>query len=109
MPCSLPRRTGQVRFGFFRLEDGSTLPVILGHDGKKLSKRHGATFCKPYREEGYFGYLWSLEEDGTLFKTDPLGNYMRVGGKGEYRGTKMLISIRESLYTVERGTLYRTR
>jgi glutamyl-tRNA synthetase len=29
------------------------LPVILGNDGKKLSKRHGATFCKIYREEGY--------------------------------------------------------
>jgi glutamyl-tRNA synthetase len=29
------------------------LPVILGSDGKKLSKRHGATFCKTYREEGY--------------------------------------------------------
>jgi glutamyl-tRNA synthetase len=29
------------------------LPVILGSDGKKLSKRHGAAFCKTYREEGY--------------------------------------------------------
>lgn len=29
------------------------LPVILGSDGKKLSKRHGATNCKTFREEGY--------------------------------------------------------
>jgi glutamyl-tRNA synthetase len=29
------------------------LPAILGSDGKKLSKRHGAAFCKTFREEGY--------------------------------------------------------
>ena len=29
------------------------LPAILGSDGKKLSKRHGATFCRTFREEGY--------------------------------------------------------
>ena len=55
------------------------------------------------------GFLWSLEQDGTLFKTDPRGNYVQVGGKGEYRGTKMLVSMDGSLYTVEGGTLYRTR
>jgi len=29
------------------------LPAMLGSDGKKLSKRHGATFCRTFREEGY--------------------------------------------------------
>jgi glutamyl-tRNA synthetase len=29
------------------------LPVIVGKDGKKLSKRHGATFVKNFREDGY--------------------------------------------------------
>jgi len=29
------------------------LPTMLGSDGKKLSKRHGATFCKTFRDEGY--------------------------------------------------------
>jgi len=29
------------------------LPAMLGGDGKKLSKRHGATFCRTFREEGY--------------------------------------------------------
>lgn len=29
------------------------LPVILGEDGKKLSKRHGATLVSVFREEGY--------------------------------------------------------
>jgi glutamyl-tRNA synthetase len=29
------------------------LPVIIGKDGRKLSKRHGATFVKNFRDEGY--------------------------------------------------------
>jgi len=29
------------------------LPVVLGPDGKKLSKRHGATSLEAFREEGY--------------------------------------------------------
>lgn len=29
------------------------LPVIVGSDGKKLSKRHGATHCRTFREQGY--------------------------------------------------------
>jgi glutamyl-tRNA synthetase len=29
------------------------LPPVLGTDGKKLSKRHGATFLSMFREEGY--------------------------------------------------------
>ncbi len=29
------------------------LPPVLGTDGKKLSKRHGATFLGSFREEGY--------------------------------------------------------
>ena len=29
------------------------LPPVLGADGKKLSKRHGATFLSNFREAGY--------------------------------------------------------
>lgn len=29
------------------------LPNVMGNDGKKLSKRHGATFVSMFREEGY--------------------------------------------------------
>jgi len=29
------------------------LPPVLGNDGKKLSKRHGATFLRNFREAGY--------------------------------------------------------
>lgn len=28
-------------------------PVVLGQDGKKLSKRHGATFVSAFRDDGY--------------------------------------------------------
>ena len=32
------------------------LPMILGHDGKRLSKRHGAKGVPAYRESGYLPY-----------------------------------------------------
>jgi glutamyl-tRNA synthetase len=52
------------------------LPLLFGTDGKKLSKRHGATSLSTYREEGYlpdavFNYLsllgWSLDAETTIF------------------------------------------
>jgi len=50
------------------------LPVVLGADGKKLSKRHGATHIKAFRDAGYLpkaliNFLaligWSPGEGGT--------------------------------------------
>jgi len=55
--------------------------MIWGPDGKRLSKRHGATSVEEYREEGYLpdamvNYLallgWSLDGDTTLFDRDTL-------------------------------------
>jgi glutamyl-tRNA synthetase len=52
------------------------LPLLFGTDGKKLSKRHGATSLSLYRDEGYlpdavFNYLsllgWSIDGDRTIF------------------------------------------
>jgi glutamyl-tRNA synthetase len=61
------------------------LSMILGADGKRLSKRHGATSVEAYRDEGYFpeallNYLallgWSLDGETTLFGADVLtGNF----------------------------------
>lgn len=58
------------------------LPVILGEDRSKLSKRHGAVSVRAYREEGYmpealFNYLcllgWSPpEEDREIFSKEEL-------------------------------------
>ena len=52
------------------------LPLLLGPDGKKLSKRHGATALSDYRTSGVlaeamFNYLailgWSLDSQTTIF------------------------------------------
>ena len=54
------------------------LPLLFGPDGKKLSKRHGDTSLKAYRESGYlpeamFNYLsllgWSLDSETTIFSS----------------------------------------
>lgn len=55
------------------------LPLLFGTDGKKLSKRHGATALSEFREAGYlpdamFNYLanlgWSLDSETTIFSRD---------------------------------------
>ncbi|MDJ0665248.1 MAG: glutamate--tRNA ligase [Acidimicrobiia bacterium] len=55
------------------------LSLLMGPDGKKLSKRHGHTAIKAYREEGYLpeavlNYLallgWSPGDDDTLIAVD---------------------------------------
>lgn len=55
------------------------LSMILGADGKRLSKRHGATSVEAYKEEGYlsealFNYLallgWSLDGETTIMSKD---------------------------------------
>ena len=55
------------------------LSLLMGPDGKKLSKRHGHTAIKAYRDEGYLpeamvNYLallgWSPGDDDTLIALD---------------------------------------
>lgn len=55
------------------------LPLLFGTDGKKLSKRHGATALSEYREQGFipeavFNYLailgWSLDGETTIFSRE---------------------------------------
>ena len=57
------------------------ISMILGPDGKKLSKRHGATSVEEYRDAGYLpdafvNYLallgWSLDGDTTIIPRDVL-------------------------------------
>ena len=57
------------------------LPMILGSDGKKLSKRHGATNVEEYRDAGYLpdvmvNFLsllgWSLDGETTIIPRDVL-------------------------------------
>lgn len=57
------------------------LPMILGSDGSKLSKRHGATAIHEYKEVGYLpqamlNFLsllgWSYDDKTTIFSKDDL-------------------------------------
>jgi glutamyl-tRNA synthetase len=57
------------------------LSMILGPDGTRLSKRHGATSIEEYQKQGYLpealvNYLallgWSTEDSQQLFKIDDL-------------------------------------
>jgi glutamyl-tRNA synthetase len=57
------------------------LPLLLGPDGKKLSKRHGAASVQELREAGYLpeavrNYIallgWGLDESTTFLTTDQL-------------------------------------
>lgn len=57
------------------------LPMILGPDGKKLSKRHGATNVEEYRDRGYLpeamvNFLallgWSLDGETTIVPQEEL-------------------------------------
>jgi glutamyl-tRNA synthetase len=57
------------------------LPLLLGPDGKKLSKRHGAASVQELRDQGYLpeavrNYLallgWGYDESTTFFSTEEL-------------------------------------
>src|SRR3954471_12493256 len=57
------------------------LPLLLGPDGKKLSKRHGAASVQELRDAGYLpeavrNYMallgWGSDDDETLMSTDEL-------------------------------------
>lgn len=59
------------------------LPMIWGADGKRLSKRHGATSVEAYRDEGYLpeavlNYLallgWSLDGETTIVSAETLAS-----------------------------------
>lgn len=59
------------------------ISMILGADGKKLSKRHGATSVEEYRDAGYISdafvnYLsllgWSLDGETTIVPRDVLAS-----------------------------------
>jgi glutamyl-tRNA synthetase len=67
------------------------LPLLHGPDGRKLSKRHGASSVQELREAGYLpaavrNYLallgWGADDDATLMSTDELVRRFRVEDVG---------------------------
>ncbi len=65
----------------FNIPNFTHLPMILGQDGQKLSKRHGSISIENYIEEGFLkeailNYLallgWAYDEKTTIFSIDDL-------------------------------------
>jgi glutamyl-tRNA synthetase len=63
------------------------LPLILGPDKKRLSKRHGATSVEEFKKNGYlpealFNYLcllgWSSGDDAEIFNNEDLINEFKL-------------------------------
>lgn len=63
------------------------LPMVLGSDGQKLSKRHGATSVKQFREDGYLpealiNYVtllgWSLDDKTEFFSKEDLEKVFNI-------------------------------
>jgi glutamyl-tRNA synthetase len=81
-------------------------PMILGDDGKRLSKRHGAVSVMQYRDEGFFpqallNYLlrlgWS-HEDQEIFSREEMINLFKienVNGAPSTFNTKKLLWVNE--------------
>src|SRR5436305_11155750 len=57
---------------------------------------------------GMDGYLWSIEGNGTLYRTDKSGHYEQIGDAGTFKHVSLLAGMSGWLFTVEDGTLYRT-
>lgn len=63
------------------------LPMVMGQDGHKLSKRHGATSCNEFRNNGYLrealiNYIamlgCSFEDGRDLYTLDELGKLFKM-------------------------------
>lgn len=81
-----PRQINLYQALGYPIPEFAHVPMILGDDGKRLSKRHGATNVLSYREEGYLpqavlNYLvrlgWS-HGDQEIFSIDELLNVFRI-------------------------------
>jgi len=89
---SAPRHLLLYRALGFELPQFAHLPMILGTDRSKLSKRHGAVSITEYRDKGYLpetmvNFLvllgWSLDDKTELMSRDELVRYFsleRVSG-----------------------------
>jgi hypothetical protein len=58
---------------------------------------------------GMDGFIWSVESDGSLYKTDPAnGTFTQVGDKGSFQRLKLIEGMDHMLWTVEGDTLYKS-
>ncbi len=54
------------------------------------------------------GFLWSIEPDGTLYKTSKTGQHERIGPRGAFSDVTLLAAMGGKLWTIENGTLSST-
>ncbi len=101
-----PRQINMMKALGAELPQFAHAPMILGGDGKRLSKRHGAVSVMQYRDEGYFpqallNYLlrlgWS-HEDQEIFSRDEMISLFKienVNGAPSTFNTKKLLWVNE--------------
>src|SRR6185369_3009721 len=54
------------------------------------------------------GFLWSVEKDGSLYKTDPAtGKSTQIGDKGSFEKLEDIEGMDHMLWSIEAGTLYK--
>ncbi|MEE9444096.1 MAG: glutamate--tRNA ligase [Cocleimonas sp.] len=101
-----PRQINMMRALGADLPKFAHAPMILGDDGKRLSKRHGAVSVMQYRDEGFFpqallNYLlrlgWSYE-DQEIFNREEMIDLFKienVNGAPSTFNTKKLLWVNE--------------
>ena len=84
---SAPRHQKLYEAFGFEMPELVHLPIILGPDRSKLSKRHGATSILHYRDEGYLSAAmlnflarlgWSLDDSTEILSKDDLLKYFSL-------------------------------
>ena len=81
-----PKQINLYRALGYEVPEFAHVPMILGDDGKRLSKRHGATNVLDYRREGYLppailNYLVRLgwaHGDQEIFSMDEMLQFFRI-------------------------------
>ena len=101
-----PRQINMMKALGAELPKFAHAPMILGDDGKRLSKRHGAVGVMQYRDDGYFpqavlNYLlrlgWS-HDDQEIFSREEMIELFKIGnvnGAPSTFNTKKLIWLNE--------------
>jgi len=101
-----PRQINMMKALGAELPKFAHAPMILGDDGKRLSKRHGAVSVMQYRDDGFFpqallNYLlrlgWS-HEDQEIFSRDEMITLFKienVNGAPSTFNTKKLLWVNE--------------
>ena len=91
---STPRQVLVYRASARRCRRFAHLPLLLGPDRKRLSKRHGATSVEELREAGYLAEAvvnflallgWSFDAERELFTREELSGSSRWSGSTRRR------------------------